>query len=307
MRKIEDTLGLDRKTAEKDYQEIGNLRGLARKYGTSHGAVAHMFDRFGLSYNHDKTGALPVNDNYFSSLVDPNVAYWIGFLTADGCVYKNYLRLGLAEKDLSHLEKFRDDLSSSHKISTTLTAHSLHEKNWHDTVCKTLAIGSSKIVRDIEKYGLVPRKTFITKFPDCFVSGELTNIYCRGYFDGDGCWSFHQAKSRPNHKPQLTFSLRGTKEFLYIFNQVMVRGACLPARCLDRKISASGGIGSLTYVGNRIGACIARWLYADIISGIPNRYLERKFEIIKPVLDMKKIPICFGMANKKILLYVRPS
>ena len=46
-------------------------------------------------------------------------AYWLGFLYADGSVSStdNRIELGLAEKDLNHIEKFKEFIGVPNKIS----------------------------------------------------------------------------------------------------------------------------------------------------------------------------------------------
>ena len=46
----------------------------------------------------------------FENIDNEEKAYWLGFLDADGSVgsKEDKIELGLAEKDLAHIEKFRD-------------------------------------------------------------------------------------------------------------------------------------------------------------------------------------------------------
>lgn len=40
-----------------------------------------------------------INENYFEKIDSENKAYWIGFISADGNVYKNKLSIELNNKD----------------------------------------------------------------------------------------------------------------------------------------------------------------------------------------------------------------
>lgn len=55
-----------------------------------------------------------MNEDIFRSVSSPKVAYWLGFLAADGSVHKsrNQLEIGLSIKDRRHLENFKDFLES---------------------------------------------------------------------------------------------------------------------------------------------------------------------------------------------------
>ena len=43
--------------------------------------------------------------NYFD-VIDEERAYWAGFIAADGCIFRNSLKITLAKKDKCQLEKF---------------------------------------------------------------------------------------------------------------------------------------------------------------------------------------------------------
>ena len=55
----------------------------------------------------------------FETIDTEEKAYWLGFLYADGSVGSkdNRIELGLAEKDLKQIEKFRDFIGVMNKIS----------------------------------------------------------------------------------------------------------------------------------------------------------------------------------------------
>jgi len=60
--------------------------------------------------------------------------------------------------------------------------------------------------------GCTPRKSLTLKFPDIniFKSKDLIRHFIRGYFDGDGCFSYHKSKTKIT--PVVGFI--GTKEML---------------------------------------------------------------------------------------------
>ena len=55
-----------------------------------------------------------MNEDIFKSVSSPKVAYWLGFLAADGSIHKsrNQLEIGLSVKDRSHLEVFKNFLEA---------------------------------------------------------------------------------------------------------------------------------------------------------------------------------------------------
>lgn len=105
-------------------------------------------------------------------------AYWLGFLYADGSVgsKEDKIELGLAEKDLKHIEKFRDFMKISNKISYRESTKSYR-----------MSFRSSKCKQDLINKGCVPKKSLILKFPTQEqVPKHLIKHFVRGYFDGDG-------------------------------------------------------------------------------------------------------------------------
>src|SRR5690606_8520356 len=61
-----------------------------------------------------------VKHNPFINLKDKNVNYWLGFLAADGGVYKDRLILGLQECDINHLYKYKQFINADLKIKKTI-------------------------------------------------------------------------------------------------------------------------------------------------------------------------------------------
>lgn len=119
-----------------------------------------------------------VNDNYFSSQ-NNKMAYFLGFIMADGNVAKNSNRIQicLAEKDSEFLELFYKE------IGGTPVAHYFARKGTQP-ICRWECL-SSKIKKDLSIYGIIPHKTGFAKIPNT-LKKEFYSDFIRGYFDGDG-------------------------------------------------------------------------------------------------------------------------
>ena len=97
-----------------------------------------------------------MRENAFQNILDDNIAYWLGFLTADGSISKTTIQIGLANKDKEHLEKLRNFLEVDKPIN--------------------------------ERYVKCNNgKEYLTNY--------LTFPYICGYLDGDG-WIVHTQKAR---------------------------------------------------------------------------------------------------------------
>lgn len=133
------------------------------------------------------------DENYFEKINSFDKAYWLGFIAADGYITKstkgqNILGINLGEKE--PLEKFKFWINSNHPINLYKSTNP-----YNDTISNVFRIIliSNKTVNDIEKLGIVERKSLILKFP-INISKEYISHYIRGYFDGDG--SIYETRNR---------------------------------------------------------------------------------------------------------------
>lgn len=127
------------------------------------------------------------NKNYFENIDTPEKAYWLGFIAADGNLYRRDGHQGLVsisihEKDIELLENFKKELNTTKPISV------VRDKRRSDTIMASLQVTSDKIFNDLLDKGVGIRKTF-----DLDLMQIFKNIPCRfqsdfilGYFDGDG-------------------------------------------------------------------------------------------------------------------------
>lgn len=122
------------------------------------------------------------NENAFETLT-PLSAYWLGFFAADGYIVKNRTRIGigLAERDVRHIEVFRDFIGSTHPLRFEAKTKSIK-----------FGINSKVLKRDISKW--IPAKTERdTKDSMIFyIDDKYKDYFIAGYFDGDGSiFSWH--------------------------------------------------------------------------------------------------------------------
>ena len=163
----------------------------------------------GLSLKHSH-----FNENIFDNIDSPEKAYWLGFLYADGHVdsVKNSLSITLCEKDLSHLEKFRNFIQAKRFCSITKHTTKLDGKIYTNY---RIGCGSKHLKETLINLGCVPNKSLILTFPklEIFANYDLVYDFIRGYVDGDGCLYF-------TPKGRLTLEIIGTPEFLLGIKQV---------------------------------------------------------------------------------------
>lgn len=126
-----------------------------------------------------------LNDEYFDAIDTPGKAYWLGFITADGCVMEDAagrpasLVVELARYDDGHLRTMCLDLGSDRPV--------LYNRQFAG-----VSFGSRHMANALCRLGVTPRKSLIVEPWDG--SAELMPHYWRGLVDGDG--TIHTSKSR---------------------------------------------------------------------------------------------------------------
>ena len=124
-----------------------------------------------------------MNERFFSK-IDYNVAYWIGFIAADGNVIttRNRLSFGLSSKDKEHLQKLQEVLQCKSPITE------------RETLCNNgkrypscyLNIYSKQITTDLFSYGIVDRKSYKNINFLSYIPEQYKFAFICGLFDGDG-------------------------------------------------------------------------------------------------------------------------
>jgi DNA-binding transcriptional regulator WhiA len=131
-----------------------------------------------------------LDETFFEKIDDEKKAYFLGYLYADGAIYKSkhgsYFHLTLQERDKHILESFK-------KMLKTNIGLRRRQGKGQDI----LMINSKKMVEDLIKLGCMPNKSFKINFPTFEIIPEkLMPHFIRGYFDGDGSISWNPKNYR---------------------------------------------------------------------------------------------------------------
>jgi hypothetical protein len=126
------------------------------------------------------------------------LGYWMGFLMADGCVYKTSYKktytltiaLTLSTIDENMIRKYAFFWTENNSIH--LTKNALRKNKNGSTTKESLRFKFSitQYESEFKKYGLIPNKTHVFLEPQINNDILLKN-YLRGWFDGDGCVYFN--------------------------------------------------------------------------------------------------------------------
>lgn len=118
------------------------------------------------------------NEDYFKKET-PRMAYILGFLAADGSVSlrENVLKITLSQKDKELLEQIKEELEYTGEIKDATTSKGFD--------ISTLQITCKEYKQDLQKYNIVPQKTYTFSFPT-ILNKKYWIDFIRGYWDGDG-------------------------------------------------------------------------------------------------------------------------
>lgn len=206
-----------------------------------------------------------VNKHFFDNIHSEEQAYWLGFIVADGCILSESCetyRLGilLSRKDINHLKKIRDVLGSDAPISERVT---YLDKTGKEYPGANLRINNSHLCKSLMELGVLPRKSMNEIFPE--LPKHLRKHFMRGYFDGDGSFSFWKPENKNYNTCQMT--IIGGESFLndYVSQLNLLLG-------FKPKVRPQGNAHIITLNGLE-GQIFMNWLYEDATV-----YLDRKKE-----------------------------
>ena len=224
-----------------------SLRQIEKETGISRKKLSRLLKEEGVEVKARSKGTTgkrkyPMRENAFKVIDTPEKAYWLGFLYADGYVGFGKLEVGLAIKDIHHLELLAQFLETDAPITKRMIGNS--------EACR-INICSTQLVNDLERHGCTQAKSLTLEWPD--LQEELYSHFMRGYFDGDGCC--YRRKDG-----QLVWSLLGTESFLKEFQKVLIG---LGLNETKMRHGNCGEAWEIRYSGNNTVATIENFLYKD--------------------------------------------
>lgn len=164
-----------------------SAQALSNELQATRSAIAGVWHRNGLTGKVNRIYYVN-NEHYFETIDSQDKAYFLGFIGADGCIYKsknadkqNILRISIQQQDVKILKLFQSYLDTNKPIGEYT-----NNKNTY----VYLEISSDIICDDIEKVGLSNRKTYDNTI--AMVDDKFMPALIRGYFDGDGSIGKHK-------------------------------------------------------------------------------------------------------------------
>lgn len=145
-----------------------------------------------------------LKENFFKYINCEENAYFLGLLIADGNVFKDNtgrqasISITLDLEDEYMLLKFKEILNANTNIG------------YDGRGCGQIAVRSNIMAKDLEQYGVVPRKSALTYLPQ--IDDTYMNHLIRGIFDGDG--SIRAIETKQNNRFAHYISFCGTHQLM---------------------------------------------------------------------------------------------
>lgn len=173
----------------KDYYMEMKTSDISKSLNRTSSAIELKASRLGL-----KKYPYMCDYHYFDEIDTEEKAYWLGFLTADGWINKNdknnagVTGIELQYSDINHLKKFNKSIGGNYQISDRWRTCSLSKyKDKKNHTC-IIRIFSLIMYNSLVNKGFTNNKSFDYHIPN--LRQDLIRHYIRGYFDGDGCFTF---------------------------------------------------------------------------------------------------------------------
>ena len=213
-----------------------------------------------------------INQDFFKNW-SSNMAYVLGYITADGCIVfrkdrkKNPYILDITSVDLEHLKKIKNVLNSGYKIGKKSGSYA-------EKTCYRFQASNPVITNDLIKIGITPKKTF--RLRPLKIPNKYFSDFIRGFFDGDGSVYIYKVNKTSQIKASFVAS---SLPFIANLNQRLCKNLKIPIKSIQQDKSEFRKGKILYAICFYINDCAK--LYKFMYENKPELYLERKYQIFK--------------------------
>jgi len=247
-----------------------SLEEIAKDCGYCHEGIRKLCIRHGipLRNRHDisyygKCRKYHFDEHMFAECNTPEKAYWLGFIMADGAIYKSIrdtwsLTIGIQGRDREHLERFKSYFNLPHPIASIqqILGNKIFPK------C-AIRLCSHYLIDDLGRYGIIERKSGQEKIDN--IPKPFIRDFIRGYFDGDGGAGINHGNR------YITFTSASARILEQISDYI--------GSAIDRASKIIKKHGNLTWRITYGGNIQVRHI-ADYLYGGSTVFLPRKMEIL---------------------------
>jgi hypothetical protein len=235
-----------------------------------------------------------VDKYYFDEMNNGEKIYWYSFLLADGGIETmncNTFRLCilLQREDENHLNKFKTAIKTEAPIVPGESYIAKTNKYYPNSL---LRINCTYLCNSLMKYGMEPNKSAHERVPNFSIEG-MEKDCIRGYFDGDGCFTYWYDLKRKQFV--CSFNVVGSKEIVSFIHSLLKERFYFRA-----EVKPDGRLFRFD-IGGNTAEQIMQWLYSG-----NGPYLERKYndwrewiQIKEMTKDIQSLGISLESLNEK--------
>lgn len=150
------------------------------------------------------TSKREIRHNFFNNINFEEQAYLLGFIFADGCVNeeRHTLSININKQDQYIIDLLKDISPEAYtryqkSYKSIATVRGRYVKN-HGSIRTN--ISSKILIEDLKKYGVIQNKTYTDMHLPIVSDDILLKHFIRGYFDGDGCFTYSIRKPNPKNR-----------------------------------------------------------------------------------------------------------
>ncbi len=144
-----------------------------------------------------------------------NLAYAIGLIATDGCLYNNGRHIALVSKDLEQLENLKIAL----KLKVRIGIHSSKGGYGRGKRYYHVQFGNVKLYKFLLRIGLTPHKTMT--LANLAIPDRYFGDFLRGHLDGDGCtYSYWDPRWKSSYLFYTTFISVSSKHIEWLKERI---------------------------------------------------------------------------------------
>ena len=235
-----------------------------------------------------------INETFFEKIDSAQKAWMLGFITADGCIYKRnghqtMLTISVRDYDIEILELFKKYISPEHSIIQ------VQDKRRPNTVMSTLQLTSNILCNSLENIGIGPRKTFDLDIANILgkLSEEYRFAFILGYFDGDGNIDVPSNETISKSHVRISGPMKNLKAF-----QTFLSENHIEVSVIEDKRNYKEPFGSLECKNTTSKYCFLKKIYGSKVTS-----LSRKKKIAEDLCNRIENNVTNRSENKKALEY----
>lgn len=169
------------------YRNHSGINDISKKYNADYSVIKKLLLENNIETVQWKKINKKLKENFFETITTEEQAYLLGLFFTDGYVKKDgTIGIFLQESDIELIERIKEIL----QIDSVIQFDKREHKEAYG-----IEFRSKKIKEDLEKFGIIPNKTYLSKGIPKNIPEALQRHFFRGLFDGDGIFCLSSSDS----------------------------------------------------------------------------------------------------------------